>query len=101
MSERRFQRAPGVVARMVGGELVLMPISQEIRVDSGSFPNIYVLNETGAAIWEALSRPSSRDDLARCLTESYEVLPERARADVDHLLGELSEYGVIVTHGES
>ena len=93
----KYRRRDGVVARSVGGELVLMPVSREIRTGGGVFPNIYVLNETAAILWDALAQPATPAELARCLTEHFEVSLERAQEDVDHLLRDLAAHGVIVT----
>jgi hypothetical protein len=50
----------------------------------------YTLNETASFIWSRLEEKKAPAEIARELTEAYEVEPERAAASVEKLLGDLT-----------
>jgi sensor domain CHASE-containing protein len=56
---------------------------------------IFVLNETAETLWELMAVPQSRDELARHLTKHFDVSEDRARQDVDHVLGDMQDRGVV------
>jgi hypothetical protein len=90
----RYVRAPGVVARQVAGELVLVctaPGTAAAR--AGEF---FVLNDTAEALWSALERASTADELVHALTVVYDIDDARARADVHGFLGESCAAGVVI-----
>ena len=84
--------APGVVARTVGGETVLVPT----RADVASFDRIYVLSRVGAFLWPLLDGTRNRDELCRLVRERYDV-PAGADVgkDVDAFLSELARRGLV------
>ncbi len=59
----------------------------------------YALNRTGLVVWKRLAagQPAAPDALAQALaTEFADVTPEQARADVDALLRELADEGLLL-----
>lgn len=84
--------APGVVARNVGGETVLVPT----HADVASFDRIFLLSRVGAFLWPLLDGTRDRDELCRLVRERYAV---PAAVDVDHdvdaFLTELSRRGLL------
>jgi hypothetical protein len=59
-----------------------------VAVDTTS--SIYLaVNPSAAALWDALARGSTRDELITTLAEAYDLEPERAACDVDAFIGEL------------
>ena len=48
------------------------------------------VNRSGTLLWELLARGTSRTELVDRLVQMYHLAPERAGADVDRLLEELS-----------
>src|SRR5687767_11213431 len=96
-----IKRSPNVVARRVAGETVLVPLNA-----STSDPNrhkaadLYLLNETGETLWEALSSPRDTDELARNLMASYDVSADRAHSDVLTFVNALLEIGALQHAGE-
>jgi len=99
--DARFERAPGVVARKVAGELVLVPVLPDVRTEAAGHPGIFVLNETAESLWEELARPRSPAELARHLTKHFDVSEERARQDVDHVLRDMQGRGVVRSTGSA
>ncbi|AKF06979.1 HPr-rel-A system PqqD family peptide chaperone [Sandaracinus amylolyticus] len=55
----------------------------------------FTLNETGEALWSALSAPATLEELASMLAREFEVGFETARTDVESWLAELHELGLI------
>jgi hypothetical protein len=55
------------------------------------------VNATAAHLWEALSAGANRAQLVRLLCTYFDVAPEIAGADVDLLLEQLDEAGLLVT----
>lgn len=68
--------------REIEGEIVAV----DTRTDT------YVaVNRTGAALWPALVRGATLDDLASILVDEFKVDGARAKADVDAFIGALAE----------
>ena len=58
----------------------------------------YTLNETGVFVWKELdASPRGTDGLVARLTESFEVEPARARADLSAVLRTLLDEGLVTT----
>ncbi|MFC2037354.1 PqqD family protein [Chloroflexota bacterium] len=81
------QRAPGVVSRESGDELVA------VLPEQGRF---LVLNDTGAQIWEMADGQHTLRDIALALVETWQIEPARAEADVLRLASQLIERGALV-----
>ena len=50
--------------------------------------SIYQLNETASLIWRGLARGQPIDNIAREMTEVYDVTMERARSSVETAVGQ-------------
>lgn len=63
----------------------------------------FKLNEAGSAVWELLERePSGLEALVSRMTEMYDVDAEQCRADIESMLVDFLQAGLIAeTHGES
>jgi hypothetical protein len=86
MSPARPSMAPGVVARNVGGEMVLVPT----RADIASFDRIFLLSRVGAFLWPLLDGTRDRDELCRLVRERFDVAAEvDIGKDVDAFVAEL------------
>ncbi|WP_437087121.1 lasso peptide biosynthesis PqqD family chaperone [Streptomyces sp. enrichment culture] len=53
------------------------------------------LTSSAALVVSALARGDSVDEAVTALTDRYEVTPERARQDVDALIGKLRSAGLV------
>ena len=86
--EARLAREPGIVARAIAGETILVPVSKRAQ-DMG----LFTLNEVGSFVWERLDgeRPLAR--IADELTEAFEVDAARAREDLLDFGRQLAEAG--------
>lgn len=85
------RRSDQVVTRQLAGETVLVPIRQ----DQADFQKVHMLNETGAAVWEALARPRDFDELIDELAARFKADRAVIAADVRELLDDLQERGLV------
>ena len=81
----------GFVLRSIVDEYILMPTGDNI----GKFKGTLLLNEVSAFIWEKLQNPISREDILAAIVSEYEVSEEQAAKDLDALLIQFRELGVI------
>ena len=80
-----YRKNPDFVERDVAGECILVPIRSRAQ-DARS---IYVLNETGAALWKRIDGRRTLEDILREFLDEYDVTPERLAQDVVTLVDDL------------
>jgi hypothetical protein len=68
--------------------------NEGVLVDLNS-KRYYTLNETALFVWRLLEKKRPPAEIARELTESYEITPEQAAASVNKLLSELSQRNLL------
>ena len=90
--DQTLRLAPGVRFQSVNDEVVLFD------VDRGTY---FGLNEVGARVWVLLGEGLQGDALVERLTDEYEVAQDRLSVDVNRLLGELHQQGLIEVIDES
>jgi hypothetical protein len=88
-------RTPGVVARRVAGEMLLVPVSPRALDAFSGAAELFVLNATGERLWFWLAEPLSTDEMARKLIDEFEVNAELARADATAFIEVMRERGLI------
>jgi len=74
------------MARRVGDELVILD------VNSGHY---FGLNDVGALIWDHLEHDTTRDDLVDAVLASFDVDRDQATSDIDDLVTELADRGLV------
>ena len=89
---QRWKKSSDIIEREIDGEAVLLDLK------SGVY---YSLNRIGTEIWEMLSAGASEDQLVETLISTYEVSAEQAKCDLEELLTDLSEEGLITRDTES
>ena len=77
--------------RQVAGSWVVLPLAAA-NLD---FNGMLTLNESGYMLWKLLEQGSTREALAKALTDEYDVTLELALADVDEYLEKLDKAGCI------
>jgi len=83
-------RLPDVIATDLANELILLdPATGEM----------FSLNTTGRAIWQALDGRTTVADVSAAIGRAFDVSPERVDADVRQLLASLLEAGLVEVHG--
>ena len=83
---------PDFVARQVGSDLVLVPITRAVA----ELESVFTLNAVGARIWDLAQTCASEAEIAAGLVEEFEVEQAEAQADVCEFLGQLRSIGAIL-----
>ncbi len=83
----RFQPSEDALATRVGDEIVLV----HTRTDK-----IYVLNKTGARVWELLGAALARGEVAGRLADEFDAARDEIAREVDALIGALVEGRLLV-----
>lgn len=80
-----YRKSERIVERKIRGEHLLVPLmGSEDRLDS-----LYTLNPTAGVVWELAGQGHSLTDIARHLTEVFDVDFETAQRDAAQIIGEL------------
>jgi len=90
-AEQTFVRSQSVVARVVAGETLIVPV----RAKVGDLASIYSFNGTGSLIWKLLESPRSVAQLAAAVAQEYEVDPAQAEQDVTSFVSEMKVVGLV------
>ena len=77
----------GVIAKMVGSEMVLLDYDRGIY---------YGLNPVGARVWQLLSDGEASDRIIELLAGEYDVAAETLEADVAALLRDLEAKELVI-----
>jgi hypothetical protein len=84
--EAKLQPSDSVVAREVGGELVLMDLA------SGTY---FGLEGIGGQLWQAIEEGRPLGAVLEQLEGEYDVSPERLREDASALINQLIEQRLV------
>ena len=85
----RFQPSPDTVATHVGDEIVLVHLKTD---------RIYVLNRTGARLWELLSADCDRTEIQQRMLDEFDVGPTELERQLDELLALLAGDSLITVN---
>lgn len=80
-----YSKHPDYVQRNVAGECILVPIRRTLTEAN----SIYVLNETGAALWDRIDGQRSAQDIMADFCNEYEVGTDQLAKDFTSLLDDL------------
>lgn len=86
MTSLLYKRAAEVIETEVGNEVVALDLQ------SGT---CFALNEIAASVWRSLSEPRNFEDLRDGLLDAYEVPVEQCTIDLEELLDDLAEKGLV------
>ena len=81
----------GFILRNLTGEYLLMPKGEKIK----NYDSVVLMNELSAFVWGKMQNPVTQSDLLEAVLNEYDVDEKTAREDLDGLLAELKEAGVI------
>jgi hypothetical protein len=87
-------RSENVVAREIEEEILIVPLAAGI---GDADDDLYTLNETGQAIWQALDGQRSLKDVAALLAARFNAPGPEIERDVLGFAGELVRRGILVT----
>jgi coenzyme PQQ synthesis protein D (PqqD) len=91
LKRQTFIRSQSVVARVVGGETLIVPV----RARVGDLASIYSFNGTGTLIWKLLESPHTIAELATAVAQEYEVDAAQAERDVTNFVSEMKAVGLV------
>ena len=80
---------PSVIYRDVSGEIVLLDLQ------SGVY---YGLDAIGSRMWQLLIEQRDVDEVCSIMVDEYETSSDVLRTDVDRLVSELAEKGLVSIH---
>ncbi len=80
-----YTKHPDYVQRDVAGECILVPIRRTLTEAN----SIYVLNETGAALWNRIDGQRTAQDIVTVFCNEYEVATDQLAKDFTLLLDDL------------
>lgn len=86
-----FVRSESVVARVVGGETLIVPV----RAKVGDLASIYSFNGTGTLIWKLLASPKTVAEMAAAVAQEYDVELGQAEQDVTNFVTEMKAVGLV------
>ena len=86
-----MKRKADFIMQNVGGENMLVPLGAQVMHLNG----IITLNDTAACVWELLAQERSLDELTAAVAERFDVTPERARADAQTFVDEITRLGLL------
>ena len=81
----------GFVLRKIANQYMAVPVGTRAKELHGMIG----LNETGAFIWERLSKNQTQEDIVKDLCEEYDVEEASAMAAVQRFLQKLQAEGVL------
>jgi hypothetical protein len=80
-----YQLKSKFVAREVGNELILVPLTGNVAQMS----ELFTLNETAKFIWENSTEKTTVEDMENALTETFTIDRETARKDIENFLRQM------------
>ena len=94
MTPRLYRRSESALFSNVGEDIVAL------HVENG---HCYGMEKATAAIWELLADPIGIDQMVARLTATYDVAPADCRPDVERIVGQLEQEGLVsvVSSGEA
>ena len=82
----RIELSSDVVSREVGSETMLLNLA------SGTY---FGLDPVGARFWQLLEEGKSASEARDALLQQYDVAPEQLDRDLEKLLADLAEHGLV------
>jgi hypothetical protein len=80
-----YSKNPDFVQRDVAGECILVPIRRTLTEAN----SIFVLNDTGAALWNRIDGARPIHEIASGFAAEYDVAVEQLNRDFETLLADL------------
>lgn len=94
-NDRRF--APGAVVEATK-ENVYCELDGESVILNMADGVYYGLNQVGHRIWEIIQTPTTIDDIVATLLDEYEIGADQCRTDVEDLIADLLEKGLVAVN---
>ncbi len=91
-SSNIYKHDPNIVARLIGGEMILVPIRKNV----GDMENIFTLNESAARIWELVDGQRNLAEIHQQIVEEFEIDALQAESDLLELVDSLLAEGALL-----
>lgn len=85
--EKRYQKNPDMVSRLIGDEFILVPVRRNVA----DLESVFTLGGTGVRIWELIDGRLTVQQILEGIAEEFEVEPDQAEADLREYLQGLEE----------
>ena len=87
MTDRYISKSTAIAARLLGGEMMIMS-----AVDS----TFFTLDEVATSIWQAADGQTPLSEIARRISEEYDVDQDQAERDAHEFVDDLSKHGILL-----
>ena len=87
MTQALYQRSPKILFAELGTDVVALQIE---------LGHCYGMQDGAAAIWNLLTEPIGIEQMVERLTEAYDVEPAACREDVERIVGQLRQEGMVI-----
>jgi hypothetical protein len=95
--QRIYTRSLDFVQREVAGECILIPIRRQLT----DVICLYVLNETGAAVWRRIDGKRTLQDISLELADEFDVTPAQLQSDLTSLIEDLLSIHALQEAGQT
>ena len=85
MKNKIFEKSPDFVQREIAGEFLLIPIRRQLNEAN----NLYVMNETGTAVWKQIDGNKTLGQITVGLLDEFEVAEDQLEKDLTTLIDDL------------
>jgi hypothetical protein len=86
-----LSHSPSIVTRKTGNEYVLVPVANNIA----DMNSVFILNETGAFIWEQIDGKKAVAEIIDLVINEYEIDIDTAGKDVFEFMGNTEKFLII------
>jgi hypothetical protein len=91
LEEKIFVRSRTVIARVVAGETLIIPVRDKL----GDPASVFSLNNAGSLIWNLLGSPRTVTQLSIAFAKEFGVEPQMVWWDVADFLNEMAAVGMV------
>ena len=84
--QQLFEMKSKFVARAVGNELVLVPLTGNVA----QMNELFTLNETAKFIWENIKVNTTVEELENLMTEAFDIDNQTAKNDIENFILKLA-----------
>jgi hypothetical protein len=87
-----YYKDPDIVARQIAGEMILVPIRQNVS----DLESIYLLNETALFTWQLLDGKNTLTEIRSRMVQEFDVDVLQAGQDLLELIADLHRVGAVL-----
>jgi len=91
MVSQTYERNGNFATRVVGGEMIVVPI----RSGVADLECVFTLDEVGAAIWRAVESPKTEEQILQSVLDQFDAEESDVRRDLGEFLATLDEAGLL------